>query len=71
LIPAQRHDGNPGESVIHARVTVPAAKNLGEGGRRRHDLGAAPICVLDAGAGRRMPGGELNQALSIEDQGAA
>jgi hypothetical protein len=71
LLPAQRYHANAGQGVVHVRVAAPAAKNLGEGRGSRHDLGTAPVRMLDTGTGGRMTASELDQAFGIEDQGAA
>jgi hypothetical protein len=56
---------------VQVHVAAPAAKNLGEGRGRSHDLGAAPVRMLDTGTGSRVTASELDQAFGIENQGAA
>ena len=56
---------------MHGRVPGAAAQDFGEGRRGGNHLAMSIAGSLDAGIGVRMICGQLDQALGVENQGAA
>lgn len=66
-----RDDGDQVKHPMQQRVSWDAAKHLSEGGRRRDYIGLASQGGLKALPCPRIALGELAEAFSVENQGAA
>jgi hypothetical protein len=71
LLLVNRDYGDPAEGAVYASIPGTATQDLGESGRGGDDSALPVASGLDQSKDGRMVGGQLGQALSVENEGAA